>query len=300
MKRLLLILGVLALVLAACGGGDETVATVNGEDIARSSVTAFAPPTEGEMANAEFTQFLSVVIQWEAVVQAASTDFDIEPTEDEIAARVTELVAAQAPGASLEDYLVSVGATEIAINAYAEQLLIQEAVEVQMTDTAEPVTEEAVTEALVDPLAWTVVCSSHILVETEEDATVVVDRLDAGEEFATIAQETSIDQSSAVNGGDLGCTSPAQFVEPFAAATMEAELGIRTDPVESEFGYHIILVSQREEATPEIVREALETQQITSNVDAWFVSVLDGVQVEVAEDVGVWVTDPSPQVLATN
>jgi peptidyl-prolyl cis-trans isomerase C len=144
------------------------------------------------------------------------------------------------------------------------------------------------------------VCASHILVETEEEAVAVAARLDAGEDFATVAQDVSLDPGSGPNGGDLGCSSPAGYVPSFAAATMAAELDVPTAPVESDFGFHIILVAQREEATPELVRDALERDALVGAVDSWFMGVIESADVTVDEEIGVWVTEPSPQVLSVN
>lgn len=87
-------------------------------------------------------------------------------------------------------------------------------------------------------------CVSHILVETEEEAEAIVVELDDGADFATLAVERSIDPGSGANGGFLVCTSAqeigTQFVPEFAAAAVEAAPGVPTEPVETDFGFHII------------------------------------------------------------
>jgi parvulin-like peptidyl-prolyl isomerase len=238
---------------------------------------------------------------WEAISQAAANEYGIEPTDEEIDARLDELVAGQGNGATLEEYLAQVDASEEGIRQFANQLIIQDAIQEELTDSDGAVDDDVVNDALANnPLDWTVVCASHILVATEDEAAAVIVRLDAGEDFATVAQEVSTDTGSGSQGGDLGCNSPAGFVEAFAAATMNAEIDVLTEPVETEFGYHVILVSQREEATPEVVREALESNSLSQAVDAWFVAVVDDAVVIINEEIGVWVTDPSPQVVSIN
>jgi len=301
MRRLIVVLAVFSLVVAACSDSDEVVASVNGADIARSQVDILAPETDDGSVVADFTRYLSVIIQWEAISQAAAADYGIEPTADEIDARLVELVAGQGEGATLEDYLAQVNASEEGIRQFAAQLIIQDAVQAALTDSADPISEEVVNTELLDNLLdWTVVCASHILVGTEEEAAVVTSRLDSGEDFAVVAAEVSTDPGSAPNGGDLGCNSPTGFVDAFATATMEAEIGVVTEPVESEFGFHVILVSQREEATPDIVRDAMVRDALATAVDEWFVGVIESAVVSVDEEIGVWVTDPTPQVLASN
>ncbi len=301
MKRLLAVLVALSIVTAACSGSDAVVASVNGTDIPRSEVEKLVPVADEDGAASDFTRFLSVVIQWRAISLAAASDFGIMPTEDEITMRLDELVAGQAEGATLEEYLAAVDASEEGIREFARQLIIQDGVQARLAETAERIGDDVINAELADsPLDWTVVCASHILVEIEEEALAVAARLDAGEDFATIAQEVSLDPGSGSNGGDLGCTSPGGYVPSFATATMEAELGVPTAPVESEFGFHIILVTQREEATSELVRDALEREALVGAVDDWFMGVIESADVTVDDEIGVWVTEPSPQVLSVN
>ncbi len=85
--------------------------------------------------------------------------------------------------------------------------------------------------------------AKHILVETEEEAKKVAERLAAGEDFATVADEVSIDK--AAKGGDLGYFRKGQMVKEFEDAAMALEVGGISEPVESQFGYHIILLEDK-------------------------------------------------------
>jgi parvulin-like peptidyl-prolyl isomerase len=87
----------------------------------------------------------------------------------------------------------------------------------------------------------------HILVATEEEAQDVVDRLKAGEDFADLAAELSLDTSSAPEGGNLGFSPPGRYVEPVEEAISSLPIGQVSEPVESQFGWHIIEVLNREE-----------------------------------------------------
>jgi peptidyl-prolyl cis-trans isomerase D len=91
------------------------------------------------------------------------------------------------------------------------------------------------------------VWARHILVETEEEAKATYERLQAGEDFATVAQEASKDTGSGANGGDLGWQPRSFFVKEFSDAAFSQEIGEIGQPVQTEFGYHIIQVIAREE-----------------------------------------------------
>jgi parvulin-like peptidyl-prolyl isomerase len=294
MKRLLVVLAVLSITAAACSSSDGVVASVNDEDIERSQVDVLAPGPADELEASVFARYLSIAIQWKAVVQGAAAEYGIEPTDDEIDAKFNEFVEAQ--GQAAFEAL-----SEEGVRGLAAQLVIQEAVESELAPGVDSVSDDVVSGEIIENfLDWTIVCSAHILVETENEAVAVIARLDAGEDFGDVARDVSTDTGSGANGGDLGCSSPSGYVTEFAAATMAADLNVVTDPIESEFGYHVILVSGREEATPEVVRETLERNALIGAVDAWFVRVVGDAVVVIDEGIGVWVTEPSPQVVTVN
>jgi parvulin-like peptidyl-prolyl isomerase len=294
MKRLLVVLAVLSITAGACSSDDGVVASVNDEDIERSQVDVLAPGPADELEASVFARYLSIVIQWKAVVQGAAAEYGIEPTDDEIDAKFNEFVEAQ--GQAAFETL-----SEEGVRGLAAQLVIQEAVESELAPGVDSVSDDVVSGEIIENfLDWTIVCSAHILVETENEAVAVIARLDAGEDFGDVARDVSTDTGSGANGGDLGCSSPSGYVTEFAAATMAADLNVVTDPIESEFGYHVILVSGREEATPEVVRETLERNALIGAVDAWFARVVGDAAVVIDEGIGVWVTEPSPQVVTVN
>lgn len=89
--------------------------------------------------------------------------------------------------------------------------------------------------------------ASHILVEDEETAKEVKEKLDAGEDFADLAKEYSTDSSSE-SGGDLGYFGKGEMVAEFEEAAFAMEIGEISEPVKSEHGYHIIKVVDKKEA----------------------------------------------------
>lgn len=83
---------------------------------------------------------------------------------------------------------------------------------------------------------------SHILLKTKAEADAALAELHSGKSFAAVAKALSIDTTSGAQGGALGCLSPEEFVAPFQTAAESAPLGVVTDPVQSQFGFHLILV----------------------------------------------------------
>ncbi|HSO96660.1 MAG TPA: peptidylprolyl isomerase [Acidimicrobiia bacterium] len=86
---------------------------------------------------------------------------------------------------------------------------------------------------------------SHILVATLAEAQSLKAQLTAGADFATLAQQQSTDQASAVRGGDVGCLDSQQFVAPFAQAAQTLPIGQVSDPVQTQFGFHLIVVTDK-------------------------------------------------------
>lgn len=106
-------------------------------------------------------------------------------------------------------------------------------------------------------------CLSHILVRNQADATAVLARLKGGEDFATLAKAASIDTGSGAKGGDLGCNPAGAFVPEFDEAASALPIGQLSDPVRTQYGFHIILVKERKvasfEDSAEQVRAALNS-----------------------------------------
>lgn len=93
--------------------------------------------------------------------------------------------------------------------------------------------------------------ASHILVATEEQAKELTARLQGGGDFARLAREFSTDKGSASRGGDLDWFSPGSMTPPFAEAVRKLKKGETTAaPVKTDFGWHIIRVTDTRETQP--------------------------------------------------
>ncbi len=108
----------------------------------------------------------------------------------------------------------------------------------------------------------------HILVETEVEAEQVLSRLREGEAFEALAAELSIDTVSGEQGGDLGWFPRDWMVEPFEQAAFGLAAGEISSPVESQFGYHIIEVLERDDSRP---LDETQVQHLYRQVlDEWY------------------------------
>ena len=121
------------------------------------------------------------------------------------------------------------------------------------------------------------VCARHILVDTELEAEAMARAVRVGVDFAALASRASKDPGSGANGGDLGCFPRGMMVPPFEAAVFAAEVGVVTDPVRSDFGYHVILVYEKilgRTLSLEEVRVELERQVRSERVDSTIESIV--------------------------
>ncbi len=128
--------------------------------------------------------------------------------------------------------------------------------------------------------------ASHILVDSEDKAKEVIAELKKGGNFAELAKTKSSD-SSAANGGDLGWFTPSMMVPPFAEAVAKMEKGKYSEqPVQTPFGWHVILLEDSRDATPPSMDELKPqiTQMLQSRmVNDYLEKLKTGAKIEVKE-----------------
>ncbi len=155
---------------------------------------------------------------------------------------------------------------------------------------ANSVTEEAVRaeydKLVADFKPQEEIRASHILVATEDEAKAIKAELDGGADFATIAKEKSIDPGAA-NGGDLGFFGKGMMVAPFEqAAYALTEIGQVSEPVQSQFGWHIIKLEEKRESTPptfEQVAGQLQQQLLMTTFDGTVAKLMEGVAIDIPD-----------------
>ena len=138
-----------------------------------------------------------------------------------------------------------------------EQLLQSEAKAAVSESAMRKVYDEAIGQMKKEPE----VRARHILVETEDEAKAVLAELKKGTDFAELAKAKSKDPGSA-DGGDLGYFTKDQMVPEFSEVAFKLDKGALSDPVKSQFGWHIIKVEDKRDRQPpeyEKVKDQLET-----------------------------------------
>ena len=155
---------------------------------------------------------------------------------------------------------------------------------------AASVTEEAVRAKYDEYVAAFVpseeIRASHILVETKEEADAIKAELDGGADFATLAKEKSIDPGAA-SGGDLGFFGKGMMVAPFEeAAFAMTEIGQISDPVQSQFGFHIIKLEEKRQSAPPTIEQVgaqLQQQLLMTTFDDAVAKLMDGVTIDIPD-----------------
>ena len=127
--------------------------------------------------------------------------------------------------------------------------------------------------------------ASHILVESEKEALKILNSLKAGSDFSKLAKEKSTGPSGP-NGGQLGWFGPGQMVPEFEAAVLVLEIGNISQPVKTQFGWHLVKLNDRrvkafptfEEMKPELVQQLSQAridQLLKIETDKSIVKILD-------------------------
>lgn len=139
---------------------------------------------------------------------------------------------------------------------------------------------------------------AHILVATQQEAQAISDELAGGADFATLARERSTDTVSAANGGELGCYQQGTFVTEFEQAVESAQVDVPTQPVQSQYGWHIVLVTKYEPPTFDAMKDQIlqylaeqASQAPDQKVVDELTARLKGAEVKVSPRYGTWVVD---------
>ncbi|PSC05070.1 peptidylprolyl isomerase [Alsobacter soli] len=206
---------------AASGDKDKVVATVDGLKITEKDLDLAAEDLGGSMPQMPEPAKRDYLVGYLADLKlgaraAAQAKVDSSP---EFAARA----AYQRDKLMLDEYL----------GQEAKKAVTEDKMKALYNDTVKDLKPEPEVHA------------RHILVETEDQAKAVEARLKKGDDFAKVAEELSKDPGSGKEGGDLGWFTKDRMVPEFAEAAFKLEPGQVSDPVKSQFGWHVIKVEEK-------------------------------------------------------
>ncbi|CAI9395736.1 peptidylprolyl isomerase [Niallia sp. Sow4_A1] len=275
MKNKKVLIPILAVVLVALIIGavyltqrSETVATVDKEKITQEQLN--------EELNKQYgASVLSMMIS-NKVVDLEADKEKVKVTDKEIQAELDKMVEQYGGQDTFNTLLAQNGLTEDVFKEQIEQnLKVTKILEpsIEITDDEIKTYFEDNKESLDTPEQ---VEASHILVEDEETAKEVKKKLDEGGDFAELAKEYSTDTQTKESGGELGYFSSGQMVEEFDKAAFAMDVDEISDPVKTDYGYHIIKVTGKQEAkeatleeSKDQIKETLLDQKVQEQASTW-------------------------------
>lgn len=257
-----------AIFLLAGFNKGEAVATVNGTAIEKDALYEQMVKTSGAEA-------LEVMISDEIIRQEAKKA-DITVTQDEIDAEMAVYEENYGGAEGLASAIETSGMTmEDLENEMETYLKIEKLIgpDIEITDEAIQTYFEENKAALGQSAE---VEASHILTETKEQAEEVAKKLADGGDFAKLAAEYSIDTATAENGGELGSFGEGEMAAEFEKAAFAMKPNEISEPVETEFGFHVIKVTGKTEAaeatlegSKEKIKVILFDEALNSEYAAW-------------------------------
>lgn len=265
--RLIALPVIAVFLLAACSSGPSAAATVGETEISEAQLTQEAKlftflaalsqqqcggaPADGESQEAACNRFtLGNMIQSTLAGEyAEANDITVQDDQvDEIIANLDQQVSAE----TVDDELAKLDLTRADLERLASEVLLVQAVQASVAE--EELSDEQLREIYDDEiLRFTTIEALHILVDTEAEAQDVYQQVTAPgatrKTFEDLAEQVSTDTASGANGGSLGQAVATTYVPEFAEAAVALEPGTISEPVQSEFGWHVIYLVD-EQVTP--------------------------------------------------
>jgi foldase protein PrsA len=260
-SRVLVTLAVAAVAMAGCaeggggGGGSTAAATVNGSQISQAELQSSLPlfkflaslsqapcgqqdPQSNESADAACARFALGNLIQEEILQQYATTHHINVENDKVDSTIQQLEGQLGGAAKLDSLLKQNGVTRPELDAFAGKLLLFQEVQKQIGQgqVADAQLRQAYEQ---NKLQYTQLDTWEILVKTQQQAESIEKQVTPGN-FMDLADKYSIDPSVKQNHGDLGTMDATQLVEPYVRAALALQPGEISQPVQSQFGWHII------------------------------------------------------------
>ncbi|MEA2451628.1 MAG: foldase protein PrsA [Actinomycetota bacterium] len=268
-----------ALALTSCGLVEPAAAVVNGEKIPigdiQKAVDDFKASPEfarlGEQGDSEaitreFEQsYLATLIRRKVLTPEAAAR-GIEVTPDEVQSQLDDIKGEFANESAFEEAVKEQGLTLEQLEQLIADRALEQKLRTEITADLAPTDDEIEVYYNANIEQFLETEAQHILVAKSSVAQAVADQLQAAPKakraklFAQLAKRYSTDKTNKDDGGKLGFFKPGDFVPEFEQGADALEIGEISDPVQTEFGFHVIWVTDRREAPLETVRDQIITQ----------------------------------------
>jgi len=285
LRKIFALIAVFSMVAAACStAGSGVVGSVGGTEITEADLGALFE-SETLPIDETLREVVFRLLAREILLQGLNSDFGLDLDHDAVDSTYDGFIdQIEQADVTPEDFLGIPDASVAMVRFNAEiGVLREQAIEILSQQ------EETVESFLGDAQAYTTVCVRHVLLATAEEADAALARLDAGEDFAVLAAD-SLDTGTPE--GDLGCSPAARYVPEFAQASLDAELGVFVGPIETQFGFHVLVVDERTALTEEQVRADprayLTDAELAELWSKWFNDTLKDAEVALDERYGFW------------
>ena len=245
----------------AAKGDDPVVAKVDGAEIKRSDVIKFITTLPPQLQQTPIDTLFPMAL--EQVINAKIVDVKAE--------KLSGLANDSEVEKRMEEAKVQI----------MRAVYVEKEIEKQVTDER---LKKAYDEAVAKSKPTEEVRARHILVDSEDKAKEIIEKLKGGANFDALAKEFSKDPSNKDSGGDLGYFTKDAMVKSFADAAFAMNKGdVSSSPVKTQFGYHVIKIEdKRQSAAPafEKVREALAVNERRKILDELVKQWNEGAQIE--------------------
>ncbi|MFS0639052.1 peptidylprolyl isomerase [Mesobacillus foraminis] len=265
--------------IATAFSNKEVVASVNGVSISKEELYSTLVKQYGASS-------LSALIENKIIEQEADKK-DIAITDKEITEELQTYIDSYGGEEAFQSALEQSGLTENDVKSDVENYLkiekllkpevkvTEEEMKTYFDENKESFNEQEQVEA------------SHILVDDKKTAEEVAQKLADGQDFAELAKEYSTDASNAESGGELGYFSKGEMAAEFEEAAFSMAKGEISDLVKTEYGYHIIKVTDKKAAKEAVyedhkedIKEILFDDKLQSEYATWLQEKKDEAEIE--------------------
>ena len=270
--------GVCALALLAMPALADNTTTTGTSDTAATEAPAAAATMETVLATVNGTNITlgDVIITYASIADQYKTMPDDQLFKGILDQLVQQVLLEQQVGDKLtaKDQLV----LQSTRRNYLANVVLDPIAQAAVTDEALKTAYDAAVAAMPPVTEYH---ASHILVDSEDKAKKLLADIRGGKPFADVARENSTD-GSAKNGGDLGWFGPGMMVKPFEDAVFAAKVGEVAGPIKTDFGWHLILVTETHQKAPptlDDMRQQLSNQVQSDAIRAYLKDLTDKAQV---------------------